>query len=296
MIKRTIDISVPAYVHLKNKQLLIKREMQDTASIPVEDIGVLILEHPAIAFTQSAVIACQKNNVAVIFCDEKRLPYSLLLPISKGHTLHSKILKEQLKATKPIKKRIWKQIIQEKIYQQIKTLEAFNKDSIFLQRLRLKVKSGDSENYEAQAAKIYWPLLMGAKFRRNPNVEGTNTLLNYGYAIIRSLIARSIVSGGLHPAIGLHHRNQYNGLALADDLMEPFRPWIDYRVRLFSEKYESSEINKESKRELLDIISTPVLFKKKEMPFMVASHRLVTDLKQALTGNIDKLLFPRLRK
>ena len=296
MIKRTIDISEPAYLHLKDQQLLIERDSEVVGSVPVEDLGVLILQHPAIVITQATILACQKNNVAVVFCDEKHLPYSLLLPLSEGHSIHNRILQEQIAVTVPTRKRLWKQIVQEKISQQIKTLERFGMRSPVLERLVQGVKAGDSENYEAQAAQRYWPLLLGKDFRRNPEADGLNSVLNYGYSIIRGLVARALVAGGLHPSIGLHHHNKYNGLALADDIMEPFRPWVDQHVRILSDRGRDIKIDRETKSELLGLLSTTVKFKKKDMPLMVASHRLVADLKRAMAENSARLHYPQLNE
>ena len=227
MIKRTIDVSQASYLHLKNLQLLIDQEGKTVGRIPVEDLGILILEHPAITITQGVILACQKNNVAVVFCDERHLPYSTLLPLSEGNQLHSKVLRQQIKISQPSKKRLWKIIVQEKIRQQALTLKNSGKPHQELLSISSKVKSGDSGNLEAEAARKYWPLLMGKGFVRDFEAEGANALLNYGYSIVRAMIARALVGTGLHPALGLFHHNQYNGLALADDLMEPFRPWVD---------------------------------------------------------------------
>lgn len=295
MIKRTIDVSEAAYLHLRDGQLLIERDSQVIGSVPVEDLGVLILQHPAIVITQALILECQKYNVALIFCDEKHLPYSLLLPLSEGNTLHNRVLKDQIAITEPNRKRIWKQIVQEKIGQQVETLEVFGITSAALTRLSQNVKTGDRENCEAQAARRYWPLLLGESFRRNPEEEGINSILNYGYSIMRGLVARALVAGGLHPAIGLHHHNQYNGLALADDIVEPFRPWVDRRVRILSDQGREIKINRETKGELLGLLSETVQFKKKDMPLMVACQRLVSDLKKAMIDNKVRVYYPRLK-
>ena len=296
MIKRTIDISEPSYLHLKDQQLLIEQDSALVGSVPVEDLGVLILQHPAIVITQATILACQKNNVAVVFCDEKHLPYSLLLPLSEGHSLHNRILHDQIAVSVPTRKRLWKQIVEEKIVQQVKTLERFGSKSSAISRLAQNVKAGDSENYEAQAARRYWPLLFGKDFRRNPEASGLNSLLNYGYSIIRGLVARAIVAGRLHPSIGLHHHNQYNGLALADDIMEPFRPWVDRRIRSLSDCNHDICIDRETKTELLSLISVTVNYKGKDMPLMTASHRLVADLKRAMTQKSVRLQYPQLNE
>lgn len=294
MIKRTIDISDQAYIHMKQGQLLIDKQGVTVGKFPIEDLGVLILQHPAIVVTQAAIIACQENNVVIVFCDTKHLPYSVLLPLSDGHSLHTKILQEQMAISLPVKKRLWQQIVKYKIREQANTLLLAGKNNTPLIRLAEKVKSGDSENHEAQAAQIYWRLLFGNNFRRDINAAGLNSVLNYGYAIMRAMVARALVGSGLHPALGLHHRNQYNGLCLADDIMEPFRPWVDLAVFRLIENEKQLEINTECKQALLGMLSDNVIWKGKKMPLMVACHSLAADLKNAYNNNKQKLHFPQL--
>ncbi|MFK5915728.1 MAG: type II CRISPR-associated endonuclease Cas1 [Woeseiaceae bacterium] len=294
MIKRIVDISEPAYIHLKNNQLLIDKEGKTVGSIPIEDLGVLVLENSQIVMTQMVIIACQKNNVALVFCDDKHLPYSLLLPVSDGNTLHNKILRQQIEMTKPTKKRLWQQVVIHKIQQQLNTLERAGKNSTQLQRLIKKVKTGDQENIEAQAAKKYWNLLFGKDFRRNVDDPGVNSLLNYGYAVIRAMIARTIVGSGLHPSIGIFHKNQYNGLCLADDLMEPFRPWVDWLVYDFVMKNNDDllQVSQQTKTIFLNLPNDSVLYDKKRMPLMVACHYLLADFKRSFDDSRYKLNYP----
>lgn len=294
MIKKVIDISQKAYIRLKHRQLIIEIDGETVSQSPVEDIGVLILQNPGIVITQACLIACQQNNVAVLFCDSKRLPYSLLLPISDGHTLHSKILRQQIAITEPTKKRLWQQIVIYKIKQQIQTLKAHKKEAMPLEHMLVKVKSGDPQNMEAQAAQRYWRILLGEDFRRDYNGDGINALLNYGYAIIRALIARAIVCGGLHPSIGLHHQNQYNDLCLADDLMEPFRPCVDSLVYQLVQNNPDPEINTETKQVLLGLLSENVLWEGRTTPLMVACHYLIADVKKAFLDSKYKLYYPQL--
>jgi len=279
MIKRTIDVSKPSYLSLKNQQLLIDQEGKTVGNIPVEDLGILILEHPAITITQGVILACQKNNVGLVFCDERHLPYSTLLPLSEGNQLHSKVLRQQIKISQPSKKRLWKKIVQEKIRQQALTLKSIGKPHQELLSLSIKVKSGDSDNLEAQAARKYWPLLMGIGFIRDFEAEGANALLNYGYSIVRAMIARALVGTGLHPALGLFHHNQYNGLALADDLMEPFRPWVDRIVYGILKNNALAKVDKVTKQALLELLGRQVLWEKKKLSFLVVSHLLAAKLK-----------------
>ena len=294
MIKRIVDISEQAYIHTKNQQLFIDKEGKTVGRIPIEDLGVLILQHPAIVITQSTIVACQKSKAAIIFCNERHLPYSVILPISDGHTLHQKVLRMQVEAKKHLTKKIWKQVVQQKIVEQQRTLSLAGTDAAVLARLASKVKSGDAENHEAQAAQYYWPRLFGRSFRRDYEAAGVNTLLNYGYAVVRALIARAIVAGGLHPAIGIHHHNQYNSLCLADDLMEPFRPWVDWLVYQIWIENKKTKIDKDTKQNMLRLLSESVQINKKTMPLMVACHYLIADFKRCLDGSITRLKYPAL--
>jgi len=296
MIKRIIDISEPSYVHLKNKQLLIDQEGQTVGQIAIEDLGIVILQSLRIVVTQQVIIACQQNNVAIVFCDEKHLPYSAIYPIAESNNLHSKILKQQLRVSEPIKKNLWKQIVTQKIKNQAGTLSTLNIDNKRLSQLAKKVKSGDSDNAEAVAAQAYWKLLFGKSFKRSVETNGINHLLNYGYSIVRATIARAICGAGLHPSIGLFHCNQYNALCLADDLMEPFRPWVDLCVFHLSENTQEVEINQDTKQALLSLISKPVKYDGKTMPFMVSCHYLMANLKRCYTKETKRLKFPLMEK
>ena len=294
MIKRIIDVSEAAYVRLKYHQLVIEKQREIVGQVPIEDLGVLILQHPAIVLTQQLIVACQKNKVVIVFCDEKHLPYSLILPIGEGHTLHNKILKQQIAISEPTRKRLWQQIVQHKIKEQEQTLVMLHKESTRLSFLSTQVKTGDSGNCEAIAAQAYWKLLFGKAFKRDTDLDGVNSLLNYGYAIIRAAVARSVCGAGLHPTIGLFHTNQYNALCLADDLMEPFRPWVDYVVYQMASTNSEVNINQQSKQALLGLMSEAVLYKKQTMPFTVALHYLMADLKRCYSNGIKTLPYPLL--
>ncbi|MDP3007801.1 MAG: type II CRISPR-associated endonuclease Cas1 [Methylococcales bacterium] len=294
MIKRIIDTSEATYLHANHQQLLLDRNGTAIARLPIEDLGVVILQHPAIVITQAVIIACQKNNVVLVFCDERHLPYSVLLPISEGNTLHSKILQQQLNVSLATKKRLWQQVVKQKITQQMHTLKNLDKPYKPLERLADNVKTGDPDNLEAQAAQHYWRLLFGNDFRRDVELDGINSLLNYGYAIMRAMVARAIVGSGLHPALGLHHHNQYNGLCLADDLMEPFRPWIDYRVYQIAQHHATLDINRENKIPLLNLLSETVEWEQQTMPLMVACHYLMAQLKRAFEDRRITLNYPKI--
>ncbi len=295
MIKRTIDISEATYLHINHQQLLLDRNGTTIAQLPIEDLGMVILQHPAIVITQAVIIACQKNNVVLVFCDERHLPYSILLPVSDGNTLHSKILHQQMNVSLATKKRLWQQVVKQKITEQMHTLKNLDKPYKPLERLANNVKTGDSDNLEAQAAQHYWRLLFGDDFRRNPDQDGINSLLNYGYAIMRAMVARAIVGSGLHPAIGLHHHNQYDGLCLADDLIEPFRPWVDYRVYQLTRNNLQLQVNKEAKIPLLSLLSESVMYEQQTMPLMVACHYLMANVKRAYQDRNIVLHYPKIQ-
>ncbi len=293
MIKRIVEVSNPSYLHLKNKQLLIEQNHQVIAQVPIEDIGALILEHSAINITQPLIIECQKHNASIIFCDEKHLPYSTILPLAEGNKLHQKILKQQINITEPVRKNLWKQVIQHKITNQANTLKRFDKPFMYLQKLSNEVKSGDTTNRESLAAQYYWRALFGKDFVRDQNADGVNAILNYGYAIIRAMIARGIVASGLHPAIGLFHHNQYNGLCLADDLMEPLRPWVDNVAYQLHQENANISITQEVKTPFLNLISENVKFKNKQMPLMVSINYLMADLKRNFAKESKTIVYPK---
>lgn len=292
MIKRTIEISSRSYLSIKNKQLVIKQQDRQVAQVPMEDIGVIVLNDPSITMTQSVMVSSQQNNVALVVCDERHLPVSTLLPLAEGNKLHNKILRTQMTIRPSTKKRLWQHIVKQKIANQAATLSKAGVNTKPLLAMIEKVKSGDPTNVEAQAARYYWRTLFGDSFRRDKDQEGVNALLNYGYSIIRAAVGRAIVGTGLHPSIGLFHQNQYNGLSLADDLMEPFRPWIDNKVLAIRRLQVAPEINQETKRKLLLTLEEKVLYKSKKMPFMVSLGHLAAELKLAHEHNLKKLNWP----
>ena len=296
MIKRIIDISEASYLHVNHQQLVIDKKGETIAQIPIEDLGIVILQNPAIVITQAVIIACQKNNVALVFCDERHLPYSVLLPISEGNNLHNKVLQQQISLKLTTKKRLWQQVVKQKILEQANTLKVLDKAYKPLERLAENVKAGDPENLEAQAAQTYWQQLFGSEFRRDVELDGINSLLNYGYSIMRAMVARAIVGSGLHPTIGLHHHNQYNGLCLADDLMEPFRPWVDFKVYEMTQSNLLLQVNKESKIPLLNLLSQTVKWEQQNMPLMVACHYMLANLKRAYENSTIMLTYPKIVK
>lgn len=292
MIKRVVEISTPAYLHLRLKQMIIEQDGKEVASIPLEDLGYLILDAPQINITRALLSACADNGVGVLFSNEKHLPSAILLPMV-GNILQTRTIAVQANCSVIVKKRLWQKLIKAKIRGQIKTLKAITGNAGSLPELVEQVSSGDKGNIEAQAAQRYWQLLFGKDFRRNPDLSGRNALLNYGYAIIRAALARSAVSSGLHPSIGVHHHNQENPFVLADDLIEPLRPLVDYHVALITkEKLDDIELERPVKQELLGLLTYPVNIGKRPLPLMAAMHSYTASLARALENVEEELVIP----
>lgn len=291
MIKRIVEIGNPRYLHLKHGQLIVEQDKAEVGRVPVEDLGVLILDHPAIVYTQALLVACWEANVVVVICDARHMPSAVLMPM-EGHTLHSKVLQAQIAASEPTQKRLWQQIVQAKINAQAHVLHSVTGDSAPLPQYAKRVKSGDPENFEAQAARIYWPRLFGKAFRRDQEADGINALLNYGYAIIRGAVARALSGAGLHPALGVHHTSQYNAFCLADDAMEPFRPLVDLRVRELCPNEVAPELNQPTKAQLLDVLNWPLAYGDGKFPLLIAMHHYAASIRQVLMGEVRDVCVP----
>lgn len=293
MIKRIVEISSPSYLRLDHRQLCIVHDGSELGTVPIEDLGVLIIDHPGVSYTQGLLNACFENNVVVVLCDAKHLPSALLLPLS-GHSLHAKTLRGQIAASQPLQKRLWQTIIQAKIREQAGVLRSLVLDDHPLPVYASKVKSGDPENIEAQAARIYWGKLFGLDFRRNRDMNGVNALLNYGYAILRAAVARAVVGAGLSPALGIHHCNQYDDLALADDLMEPLRPLVDLKVHMICQSGMEPEINKETKAVLLSLLAWDCRWNEKRVPLLTALSYYVAGVRAVLCEGVRSTSIPGL--
>lgn len=281
MLKRTIEVSTDGTkLYLRAKQLVIERDDEELATVPFDDLGFLVLTSHGISVTSGALRACAEYNVAVITCAENFLPAGLQLAID-GNTLHAERLQAQVAASQPLRKQLWARIIDAKIRLQAANL-AEGPARSRLRAMAGDLRSGDPENLEAQAARIYWGELFSGvtlpePFRREPDGPPPNGLLNYGYAIVRACVARALVSAGLHPALGLHHHNRYNAFCLADDLVEPFRPFVDARV-LELVKDGTLEVNKDSKRPLLALLADKLTVNGEHSPLMIAVQRSANSL------------------
>lgn len=294
MIKRIVEISNPARLTLKNQQLVIDREGFEQSTVPIEDLGVLILDNPVITHTQGLLASCSENNVAVVICDSKHTPAAIILPL-ESHNLHTSIISKQAEISEPIRKRLWQIIIKAKIMEQAKVLNLATGDDRPLSVYASRVKSGDPENIEAQAARIYWQKLFGNDFRRDRNTDGVNALLNYGYAIMRAAVARAIVGAGLHPSLGIHHHNQYNSFCLADDLLEPIRPAVDIKVyEIYKTKPDKLELTSDNKKALLEILSCNCTINDTRLPLFTALHYYAASVRKVIISETKKVEIPEL--
>ena len=309
MIKRTLCFSNPAYLSLKNAQLVIKLPEVEKAdvvelikaeavrTIPIEDIGVVVLDNRQITITQGVVEALLENNCAIITCDNAHLPVGLMLPLC-GNTTQSERFRLQIDASLPLKKQLWQQTVQCKIRNQAAVLQN-TRNAIVKNMLAWagEVKSGDSDNLEGRAAAYYWRNLfldiLG--FTRDRDGIPPNNLLNYGYAILRAVVARALVGSGLLPTLGIHHHNRYNAYCLADDIMEPYRPYVDALVcRLVSDGHITEELTTELKRELLQIPTLDVVINGKRSPLMVAVGQTTASLYRCFSGEQRKIAYPEM--
>ncbi|MFM2339073.1 MAG: hypothetical protein RL115_2266 [Bacteroidota bacterium] len=295
MIKRTLYFGNPAYLKTANEQLVV--ELKDAAEpkiIPIEDVGLLILDHQQITITQALLAKLLANNTAVITCDDTHHPTGMLLNLD-GHSLQSQKFKAQVEATLPLKKQLWQQTVTAKIENQAAMLGIRKEENKLLLHLAASVKSGDSENAEAQAAAYYWKRLFPdfLDFRRERYGPPPNNLLNYGYAILRALVARSLVGSGLLPTLGIYHRNQYNAYCLADDIMEPYRPYVDYVVyQLVRNNGKFLEMTPTMKKALLEIPAMDVVLDGKKSPLMNAVQRTTASLCKCFERTSRKILYP----
>ena len=300
MIKRTICISTPCLLRCQDDQMKVLYdhvkgyEHLPAKSVPIEDIGVLVLEHQQVTITHYLLDKLVQNNTAVVTCDNKMHPSGMLLNL-EGNTIQSERFRAQVEATEPLKKQLWQQTVQAKIANQAAVLQQWNIKNTLLHTLRKNVKSGDSANHEAQAAVYYWRNYLpdAWQFFRKREGPPPNNLLNYGYAILRATVARAIVGSGLLPTLGIFHRNRYNAYCLADDIMEPYRPFVDVIVRgIIDETSAVDNLTPELKAKLLWLPNVDVLLDDNKSPLMVATQRTAASLARCFTGEQRKILYP----
>lgn len=303
MIKRTLFFGNPAYLSLRNEQLVVKMTDAQTQeevvkTVPIEDVGVVVLEDRQITITNGAMDALLKNNCAVITCNEKHMPTGLLLPL-EGHTLQSERFAQQIEASLPLKKQLWQQTVQAKIRNQGVLLKRlYNAENRCMLAWANDVKSGDSENLEGRAAAYYWKYMFpnDEVFKRDREGDAPNNLLNYGYAILRAVVARALVASGLLPTLGIHHHNRYNAYCLADDIMEPFRPYVDEVVaEIIRSGIDCYELTTEIKKQLLVIPVREVQINGQRSPLMVAVTQTTASLAKCFSGELRKIVYPEMQ-
>ncbi len=304
-MSRILCFTHPAYLSLKNRQLVVKDpaaekadvaeliKKEATRTIPIEDIGVVVLDNKQITITQVLLASLLENNCAVITCDDSHLPVGLLLPL-EGNTLQSERFRAQIDASLPLKKQLWQQTVQAKIRNQaaiLKTQGATNKNMLAWCN---EVRSGDADNLEARAAAYYWRNVLPdiPDFIRGRDGAPPNNLLNYGYAVLRAVVARSLVASGLLPTLGIHHHNRYNAYCLADDIMEPYRPYVDKLVIDVMREHDYQNISTEIKQELLQIPYMDVNINDHTSVLEVAVSQTAFSLFKCYNGDARKILYP----
>ena len=293
MLKRTLFFSNPYHLSLKDCQLVVQSKGElVTKTIPIEDLGFVVLDHPQISFSMPLVEQLNANNVAVVFCDSKHMPSSMLLNL-ESHSLQSELFRAQISVSEPLKKNLWKQTIEAKILNQAAHLSKQGHKAHELRAYAKSVKSGDTENREGLAARIYWSRLIGNGFTRDRYGDPPNNLLNYGYILLRSAVARSLSGSGLLPTLGIHHHNKYNAFCLADDIMEPYRPFVDQlALRVYGDYPDELFLNKDMKAELLKLMTIDVWINDSKRPLMVALSQTTASLSRCFSGESRKIIYP----
>lgn len=292
MIKRSILVESKTVISTKNLQLLLKSETRES-SVPIEDIGFLVIDNSETYLSIPAMNLLIENNASVIICGTNHLPNGMFLNLNSHH-IQQEIFKNQIDASAPLKKQLWQQTIVEKITNQSILLEQITGNKNTLPFLASKVLSGDSTNMEGVAANLYWKSFFDIKFKRERFGDYPNSFLNYGYAILRAATARALSGSGLLNTLGIHHKSKYNAFALADDIMEPFRPIVDEKVYEIMQNFEEQELNTAIKVELLQILTRTVYFKEEKSPLMVALQKTASSLQQCYTGDRKKIKYPKL--
>jgi CRISPR-associated protein Cas1 len=291
MIGRVIEIvEADRYLFLEYGNMVIRDKHHVVGRVALDDISAVVVNTFGTSQSAGLLAALAERNIPFVVAGKNFSPVAVLLPV-EGNFAQSARIEAQIAASGPLTKRLWQQVVRSKIEMQAMALDVVGVRSTALTALAQKVRSGDPDNCEAQAARVYWTQLFGRSFRRDRSLFGINSFLNYGYAVLRSATARAVVSAGLHPGIGIHHRNAYNTMRLVDDLMEPYRPLIDLRVFALASA-GLMDVTSETKRHLVSVINTDVPTRAGMSPVSVALHYLATSLVQAFMGEREKLELP----
>ena len=306
MIKRILAFENPAYLKLRNQQMVIEipevvygkgvpdnLRQEGVRTVPIEDIGVIVLDNKQITITQALMSALLENNCAIITTNDQHLPVGLYMPLDGNH-LQNERFREQLDASEPLKKQMWQQTVTSKIHGQAAILEEQGVENKNMLAWAKSVRSGDVENMEGRAAAYYWRnVFHNPDFVRGQEGDPPNNLLNYGYAIVRAMVARALVGAGLLPTLGIHHHNRYNAYCLADDIMEPYRPFVDQMVLKMIRRYEDiTNINTEMKRDLLGLAYQDVIIDGKRSPMQIAIQTTAKSVYKCFSGEARKIIYP----
>jgi CRISPR-associated protein Cas1 len=295
MLKRTLFFSNPAYLSTKNEQLVVAfpDDGQETRTVPIEDIAIIVMENQQITITNGLLEKLVNKGVAVINCNQQHLPIGMFLPLN-GHSEQSERFRNQISVSVPLKKNLWQQTISVKIMNQAGLLKEYGIPVQNMLHWAKSVTSGDTQNHEARAAAYYWQNLFDIPgFNRQQKGIPPNNLLNYGYAILRAVTARALVSSGMHPTFGIFHRNKYNAYCLADDIMEPYRPFVDLIVKDIVDREDHiDELTVDLKKQLLEAVAMDVMIDAKRSPLMVAMSRTTNSLYECFSGVSRKILYP----
>ena len=296
MIKRIVEISQSkTYLSVRYGQLILKQNGEQVSSIPCEDIGVLLVDHPGVTYTHSVFTELLDHGAAVVLCGGNHHPAGMLLPI-ESNSVQTERFREQIEAKEPVKKRLWKQIVKAKIKHQAKLAGTDINVYKALMVLRDRVRSGDPDNIEAQASRKFWPVyLQDVTFRRDINGTPPNNMLNYGYTVMRAAVARALCSAGLLPSLGIHHRNRYNAFCLADDLLEPFRGFVESKVReIYFDIGPFDDLEQTTKAKLLEVLYEQVNIGGFKGPLMVGLHRTMASLQRCFAGEQKYIDLPEI--
>lgn len=292
MIKQTLMFASPVSLSLRDRQIVITfKDDKKTVTRPIEDIGFVVIENPMVNITVPLLNELADNNVSVIFCDKKQMPKTMLMTL-EGNTTLQESYQYQMDASVPTKKNIWKQLVEGKIRNQALLLNKVGKQGDMLKPYYMNVKSGDTDNREGAAARVYWSQIFDEGFKRDRDGQPPNNMLNYGYAILRAAVARALIGTGLYPAFGVFHRNRYNAFPLADDVMEPYRPFVDEVVYHLYYDDGTCELDTPSKGKLLRLLFSDVKIGKVTRPLENALSITTASLLKYLKGETDKLSLP----
>lgn len=295
MIRKTLEFSTPGTrLSVSNRQLVVERPDSPTVTRPIEDLGMVIVDDARATYTQAVFLDLLEAGATVMVSGRDHLPAGMMLPLDAHHA-QTERHRTQVESGGPVRKRVWQALVRAKIGQQAVVLRHFTGRDGGLTPLARRVRSGDPENVEAQAAQRYWPRLFGQSFRRDRAADGVNALLNYGYAVVRAATARAVVAAGLIPSLGVHHRHRGNPFCLADDLLEPYRPYVDWRVRSLAESDGASIpglSERPTRAALLSLLNETIRMGDRREPLLLALHTSAASLCRALTGGDRALVLP----